>query len=141
MDKTPLAPKAPSVVGSVMMSAAAFITLILGAALLGVLLFVVPHFQESFKDFGTELPFVTACVFKVSWVLRGHWALSALGACVAIAVLATPVVLLENERKALLWSYIVGAWILLALGAIAVVFGMYLPLIQLMSHMSQSPGS
>lgn len=141
MDKPPSAPKDPSTVGLVMMVSSGVITLILGAVLLAVLIFVVPRFQETFKDFGAELPFVTALVFKVSDILRGHWMLSALGACVAVAALAIPAVLLENERKALLWSYIVTAWVLLAVGAIAVIFGTYLPLIQLMSQMGQRSGS
>ena len=141
MDKTSSVPKVTSSVSTVIMISSGVITLILGAVLLGVLLFVVPHFQETFKDFGAELPVITIFVLKVSSFLRGHWVLSAIGACVAVAVLAISAVLLENERKALLWSYIIGAWILLALGAIAVVFGMYLPLIRLMSGMAQRSGS
>jgi len=95
----------------------------------GMLLFMAPRFHGMFADLGAPLPWVTLLVLNVAQAIRQLWPLFALLAVGVLALDATLMSLIGKKVRfigALGWNAMV--MILLALGAVATLAAMYLPL-------------
>ncbi|HUV38667.1 MAG TPA: hypothetical protein VMY39_03595 [Planctomycetota bacterium] len=111
------------------------------AALLTVLMVVVPKFEKIFENFGTDLPALTTVLLAA-----GRYCLEEPGYVLLIVVVAlgadagvTYLLRSQNDTSlAGMWN--VAVIVLLGAGLAGIVLGVFLPLVWLMTSVGQQAG-
>ena len=130
--------KTKSDVGTTIWSVFGLVMVLIAVGLLlGVMVFIVPRFAEVFADFGEDLPVITKIVLAISHFLCTWWFVVIPLVGLVVAGLVALYVQLPRYRKLLASIYVVVGWILFAIGVIGVVFAIFMPLITLMTAMSE----
>lgn len=111
------------------------------AALLIVLVAVVPRFAGIFRDFEMDLPATTKMVLAVSAFARQYWPLTVLGVCAVGGLLVVPYACLPRRRSELLLAYVVLGSLFTACALWFAVEGLFLPLIVLMNKVNSTAAS
>ena len=140
-DNTPVSAPRTSASVTVMMILGLLSLVLAVLLLLAIPIFIVPKFEAIFADFSADIPATTKAVINASNFISHYRIPVFLLAGLFIGGSVALVALLPEKRKLLFIIYSIAGWVILACIIVVCFFGLYLPLITLMTGMGNHSGS
>jgi hypothetical protein len=112
-----------------------------GAALLAMLLGLVPPHEKIFRDFGTKIPLLTSIVISISRVAAKYWYWLTLPAAIEAAIVDALVLFglrkIRPDRRDWLTAWAVLATFAMLFLAGLMLVAVYLPILTLLQNLSK----